>query len=540
MTLHSVILAAALMSVAKPIILLIVVGLWAWVVSRLDKDIKKHYLKQDLWNPVQLAAGAVAVLLWLLIPIFFLGMFVALLVMGGGIVAYAMHRNGQVSAHERWDFSLDSFKRKLNEREVAAAQTQAAVRLLHPDGSAMEVPAGADPMAEPHQTLENALGFLLTRGGERLELHVNTERARLSAVVDGVKYDLPGLESRVGLGIVEYLKSRSGMDPADRRRRQSGSQLIDAGAQGRHTLGLTTFGSTKGVVLHASIDAARRTVRKLDELGMLPVQLQALNPIFDEKKRVVLVSCGPQNGQTTTLYSLLARHDPYTHSIMTLEESHSIDLEGVTHDPIEPGADGATWSKRVAALIRKGPDVVLVEKVIDPQVARVIADAHDSLRTYVGLAQPDTFSALKVWAKAVGDLKQVAASLQAIVAVRLLRRLCTTCRVPYHPDAEALRKMNLSPDKVTQLYKHSGQVLVRGKPQTCLNCMGIGYKGRIGVFEVMILDDAGRELLVQGHTDPLRAHLRKQKMLYLQEAALARVVEGVTSIGEVTRALAVK
>ena len=129
-------------------------------------------------------------------------------------------------------------------------------------------------------------------------------------------------------------------------------------------------------------------------------------------------------------------------------------------------------------------------------------------------------------------------ALHAIISQRLVRTLCPTCRVAYKPDPEALRKMNLPSDKVSQLYKQTGQVIVRDKPQTCTDCHGIGYRGRVGVFEVMMMDDMARGLIRAGKLDQLRAHLRKNKMLWLQEAALHRAVEGITSISEITRALA--
>jgi type II secretory ATPase GspE/PulE/Tfp pilus assembly ATPase PilB-like protein len=144
---------------------------------------------------------------------------------------------------------------------------------------------------------------------------------------------------------------------------------------------------------------------------------------------------------------------------------------------------------------------------------------------------------MRAWVKAVGDPKLGADALVAVLSQRLVRKLCTTCRVPYRPDPEALRKLNLPADRVAQLYKHSGQVLVKKEMQPCPACLGVAYSGRIGVFEVMVLDDQARALIVAGQLDQLRAYLRKQKMLWLQEAALARVVDGTTSIAEITRVL---
>ena len=131
-----------------------------------------------------------------------------------------------------------------------------------------------------------------------------------------------------------------------------------------------------------------------------------------------------------------------------------------------------------------------------------------------------------------------AGGLGAIVSQRLVRKLCPTCRVAYKPDPNVLRKLNLPAQRVPQLYKHSGKIRVgKDRTQTCSTCLGMGYRGRVGVFEIMVLDDEARKILAAGQMDQFRAHLRRHKMLYLQESALLKVVEGQTSISEITRAL---
>ena len=141
------------------------------------------------------------------------------------------------------------------------------------------------------------------------------------------------------------------------------------------------------------------------------------------------------------------------------------------------------------------------------------------------------------WADKIIGQQKAAAAIGAVMTQRLVRRLCVTCRVPFKPDPAVLRKLNLPPEKVSTLYKNSGQVLVKDKPAVCPDCLGLGFKGRVGVFEMMAFDEQARTFMAAGQYDQLRAHLRKQKVLWLQEAALAKAVEGVTSIGEITRVM---
>jgi type II secretory ATPase GspE/PulE/Tfp pilus assembly ATPase PilB-like protein len=142
-----------------------------------------------------------------------------------------------------------------------------------------------------------------------------------------------------------------------------------------------------------------------------------------------------------------------------------------------------------------------------------------------------------MYAKAVGDLDKVAKSLSAATAQRLVRTLCPECKQAYKPDAAALKKMNLPANRVNELYKASGKVMVDNDEEPCPKCHGIGYIGRTAVFEVLVIDDEARELIRKSDLNGLRSHLRRQKMLYLQETALAKVVAGQTSIREAMRVL---
>jgi len=126
----------------------------------------------------------------------------------------------------------------------------------------------------------------------------------------------------------------------------------------------------------------------------------------------------------------------------------------------------------------------------------------------------------------------------AIIAGHTLRILCPDCRQSYTPQSSLLKKLNLLPQHVQKLYKDAGRPPQQQRSsQSCQNCWGLGYKGRVGVYEVMPLDDAARRLIANLQFDQLRAHLRKHKMLWLQEAALAKAMEGITAIDEITRVL---
>ncbi|MEX2388055.1 MAG: ATPase, T2SS/T4P/T4SS family, partial [Phycisphaeraceae bacterium] len=527
---------AVLMSVVKPLLALALFIGWAWVVVRLDKDADYFHLKRYAWNMGQIAAGAAGFALLLLIPYFVIGFILAAGVMGGAIFAYVWHRNQEVPAAARWTFSMDSFTRRLDEYQQSQAQRRATVTLITHDDEELDVPRGDHPDAEAHGVFENVLDFALPRNAETVEIAVDGKEAKFAVRIDGMKYPQPATEPAVALKLIDYIKQAAGLDVSDRRKKQTGRVRVDAHDLGKHRLDVETAGSTRGLVLTMAIDARARANMPLEKLGLLDSQRKAIEGVIEERGLTVLVAAPPRHGTTTTLFTLLQSHDPYTTSITAYTEEPDPEMEGISYQQLPEGLAAKQYNEQLATLLRSDPDVVLVSRLADANTARLLANNVEHSRFYVPLQMSDTFETLKAWIKQVGDYRAAGDALGAIVAQRLVRKLCPTCRTPYKPDPAALKKLNLPVDKVKQLYQASGKVMVKDKPQACPACYGLGYRERMGVFEVMVLDDEARDLIANNQLDRLRAHLRKQRMLWLQEAALAKVAyEGTTDIKEVTR-----
>ena len=527
----------ALMSMVKPVLLFALVLGWAWCISFFDKDLDRLALKRQAWNAGQMAGGVVGLLALLFIPWFILGFILALLLMGGPIAGYIVYRNTKVNPQLRWNpLDLSSFKRGLDEHQQKAADKRAEVTILNEGGVPKPVPTATDPMHPAHLAFEELMAFALPRDAEVIELQVTAEKVTAVTVIDGVPYPQENFEitPQGGVLLINYVKGHARIDPGEQRKLQTGRIKVRA-ADGDSFVSVETYGSSRGLTMLLRPNPDAQTSVPFDQLGFLQAQLSSLRDALESPGRVFIVTCPQGQGLTTTIYSLTETHDPYTQQIVTLEEKVPFEIEGVSHNIVNYDQDGIAIAKDLAAIIRRDPQVIMIPRLAHNEVAKVAAESSEDIRYYLGLSMPDTFTALRAWCKAVGDLKLAGDSLGGILSSRLFRKLCPVCRVPYQPDPKMLRKMNLPADKVGQLYKSSGQIVVRDKTQLCPNCHGLGYKGRAGVYEVMVLDDIGRDLIAEGALDPLRAHLRKNQMLYLQEAAIAKVVEGTTSISEVTR-----
>ncbi|MEE9212926.1 MAG: ATPase, T2SS/T4P/T4SS family, partial [Phycisphaeraceae bacterium] len=309
------------MSIFKPIVFALVAGGWAWVVSTLDKDLEYFYLKRFMWNGIQMAAGIAAFGLWLIVPVFWLGLPAALLILVGTFVGYVAYRNHNVPPDQQWSLSMETFTRRIDAMQAAQAQKRATVTLLTADEAPIEVPSGDNPQAKGHRALEQVLDYALRRGADRIKLVTDASKAKMSVRIDGVHYPQDEIEAGVAIALMDYLKGHGGLDLAERRKKQSGMLKIDAGDLERHQLELLSSGSTRGLNLTIVIDPHQRVSVAFKQLGLLESQRQQLEPLLEQPGHMVLVSCPPEQGQTTTLYSLVQKHDPYIQGVNTLEDT---------------------------------------------------------------------------------------------------------------------------------------------------------------------------------------------------------------------------
>ena len=529
---------ALLLSLYKPIMMAVLFFAWARMTAYFDQDLRSYSGPHQRWNSIQIVAGMVGFGLWLTLPQFWIGLVVGAATVGGAAGGYVMYRNKQMTTAAMWTFRPATPKHRKTPASEWSKHRLASV-FIDPHGRTLKIPTGHNPLSLAHYLFEGMIGFVLVRHIEQIDILINSQGTSVKVFIDGIDYPQSGLDRETATALIDYLKHVGGLDVADNRRKVTTHLRVETEQAGRHTLALMISGSMQGLEMSLKIDNETRTQREFDQLGLLPTQKQHLQSALQQDHRTVLVACPPGQGQTTTLYSLLQQHDPYVENIVTLEDHIPFEIEGVNHQPISPGTETKQIGQMVTSLLRQDPQVLMLTHL--PQnvgTSQLLANAAREVRLYIGTRHSDTFSALKGWLKWIGDPQIAADALGAIVAGHTLRILCTDCRQSYTPQPSLLKKLNLSPKHVQNLYKDAGQPSEqRGSSQACQNCWGLGYKGRVGVYEVMPLDDTARRLIANLQFDQLRAHLRKQKMLWLQEAALAKAMEGITTIDEITRVL---
>ena len=528
-----------LVSFYKPLLLFVTFVPWAWLISsKLEKDARSLKLNYRQFNLIYMACAVAALVAWLAVPVFWIGWPLGAVVLLAPVYAYVQVRNRAVPEKRR--FMLGKmFAGKLHSARPMRG-VKAAVQFVDHKGREHQNPRKGDARLGIHMALEDVIVPALEVRASQVDISVGPRGAVLTQTIDGVRYKRDAIPDDATLPVIDYLKEIGGLNVEDRRRRQT-TEIKLSGPSGKTELTIVTAGSSNGIEMRLIFNRSTQVLKPFDGLGLLPAQLELLRPLEQDHDRhgIVLFSAPAGQGLTTTGYSLIGRHDAYTSNVKTLEHEIIGRLDGVDQvqfDPTNPDVDFAT---SLQSIIRRDPDIVLITDSKDADTAAIAVEpGMEGPLIYVPQRQPTVNDQIRHWAKLVGDVKKAVKALRVVMNQRLVRQVCPNCRQPYEPQPEQLRKMHLPPDKVKQLYQASGKIQVKNKIESCPVCGGTGFFAQLGIFQVMVINDEIRSLLVSGDLKGAMAEARRNKMLFLQEAALRKVVEGETTIEEVVRATA--
>lgn len=529
----------------KAILILLPFAGWAWLVStKLDKDARYYHLDVNMWNGCQVGAAVAGLAVMLLIPgtihIFWITYPIGLLVLATPTLVYWKIRNQRVPASKRFYLTSDAIRSALDKRQEKRAQRAALIHFTDAEGQVRKSPEKESPLQVVHALVEEILSPALESRATRIELQAKPNGTSIVQTIDGVRTKREPIPTEQGVQVIDYLKDIAGLDVDDRRRQQKGRFKLRIHDDTKKVAAVTA-GSSSGQLLRMDFDRESQLSKPYDGLGLLPSQMETLSTLYDPSDRhgIVLLGAPSGHGLTTSLYGFLSRHDAYTSNIKTLEREVELQLDGVDHTEHDQATAESDFATNLQSILRRDPDVVMLSHLEDAQTARVASEPGlDGPLLYVPLRSNSIEDQIQQWVTQVGDIKQAIKPLRAVINQRLLRGLCPHCRQPFTPSAEQLKKLNLPANKVQQLYRATGQVQVKNKVEVCPVCKGTGYLGQLAVFEVFYLDDEARKLLINKDLKGARAHARRNKMIYLQEAALSKVLSGETTLEEVMRIFA--
>ena len=345
--------------------------------------------------------------------------------------------------------------------------------------------------------------------------------------IDGVLYEMIPPPKHIAAALSSRIKVMANLDIAERRLPQDGR--ISLTVQGnpvdlRVSVLPTMFGES--VVLRV-LDRSQISL-DLAKLGLREDDRKMVNQLIRKPNGIVIVTGPTGCGKTTTLYAALRELNSVETKLITTEDPVEYDIDGLIQVQMKPDI-GLTFARCLRSILRQDPDIILVGEIRDLETAEIAAQA--SLTGHLVFTTLHTNDAPSSIARLL-DLGVepflVTATLEGIVAQRLVRRICENCRTPFKPAEVQLMELGLTTDDIKAKKFYYG----RG----CDRCNNTGYRGRIAIFEIMRFNDELRDLIMnQASTNVLRAAAQKNGMRLLRDCGLAAIYDGITTIDEVVK-----
>ncbi|MBL8815806.1 MAG: Flp pilus assembly complex ATPase component TadA [Planctomyces sp.] len=390
--------------------------------------------------------------------------------------------------------------------------------------------ASSDEMtdAAPIKKLLNMVMLLAIRD-QASDIHLEPfeDEFKIRVRADGVLYEMVPPPRHLANAIVSRVKVMANLDIAERRLPQDGRIELNVGGNSvdlRVSVLPTLFG--EAVVMRV-LD---RTVVALDlnKIGMDAVTLSRFRSIIKRPNGIMLVTGPTGSGKTTTLYSALNELNDIETKIITSEDPIEYDIEGIIQVPVNPDV-GVTFANVLRAILRHDPDKILVGEIRDYETAEIaVQSALTGHLVFSTLHTNDAPSAVTRLRDMGVPAFLITATVEAILAQRLVRRICSECRTQFDPSDELLLELQLPLDTARKYKFYYGK--------GCARCNNSGYKGRIGIYELMTITDEIRDAIAaEASGDDIRDVARTQGMTTLREAGLKLIFDGLTTIDEVVR-----
>jgi type II secretory ATPase GspE/PulE/Tfp pilus assembly ATPase PilB-like protein len=538
-------------NISKLLLFLVVYLLWVRTCWWVDHDARELELPLEVWNPLMVGSGLFGLLVVWLLPWFMISFPILLTLYLVPSLVYVSLRNQIVAPH----------KRVLSERHLRSM----AVRYL-------KLPLGREEEEEEtsgpplvfvgksfNQSDEDPTRVARAAGSKgykaalemvyeaiqlrATDIHMEPSRSQVAVRfrIDGILQNTEPFSRAMGDAVINIFKVLADMDIVEKRKPQDGS--FSAKVEGRNAdFRVATAGSVLGEKLVLRVFDRGQQIMDLTRLGMRDRIHEQIYKIVAQPHGMLIV-CGPTgSGKSTTLYSALNEIDRYQKNVMTIENPVECQVGNVTQIEVNLKA-GKTFASELRSALRQDPDVIMIGEIRDQETAEIACQAAQTGHmVFTTLHANDSVTAIIRMLDLGVQSATLASALSAVLAQRLVRLLCPKCKVRYKPNPEILRKANLPVEKIKHFYRppdpdEQKAVSPEGEPtRVCEHCGGTGYRGRTGIFELLIINDRLRELIRENpNVNAIKQEAVKSGLKYLQEDGLRQVIQGKTSIQELLR-----
>jgi len=340
--------------------------------------------------------------------------------------------------------------------------------------------------------------------------------------MDGVLHDYTKIPPSLYQEVVSRIKVMAKLNVAEKRIPQDGKIRVRIGSKD-YDIRVSVVPTVHGERVVLRLLEKTGNLLTLGELGLSPEDEKKVRHLAERPYGIVLVTGPTGAGKSTTLYAMLLHVKNPRKNIITIEDPVEYQIKGVSQIQVNPKV-GLTFASGLRAILRQDPDIIMVGEIRDPETAEVAVQA--ALTGHLVLSTLHTNDA----SSAVTRLKDmgiepflIASSLEGVIAQRLVRRICENCKEPYRPSEEEVKELGLPRGNYT---------FYRGKG--CEECLGTGYRGRIGIFEVLELDEELKKLINETQeAGRIRETARKKGFKSMLEDGIEKILKGITTSSEV-------
>ena len=356
--------------------------------------------------------------------------------------------------------------------------------------------------------------------------------------VDGVLYDLLSPPKWMQSSLISRIKVMAKMNIAEKRLPQDGRFEVKIGDQSID-IRVSTIPITHGERLVLRLLNKSNTLLRLPELGLKDEKLNTVEGLIQSSHGIILVTGPTGSGKTTTLYAILSKINSPDINIITIEDPVEYQLKGIGQIQVNSKID-LTFSRGLRSIVRQDPDVILIGEMRDQETADIgVQSALTGHLVFSTLHTNDSASAITRLIDIGVEPFLISSSVIAVIAQRLVRVLCSDCKEAYQPDEATLKQ--LQQIKVKEGLGHtdlpvSDNTITIYRSTGCPKCFHSGYKGRIGIYEIMVLNESLQNMIMQTHdSHQIKKEAALQGMTSLYDDGIQKVLEGTTTIEEVLR-----
>lgn len=376
-------------------------------------------------------------------------------------------------------------------------------------------------------------GLIITRGiqDKCSDIHIEPGKSalRVRYRIDGIMHDGLTVPKKVQASLVSRIKIMADMDIAEKRAPQDGRISATVGGK-QYDFRVSTLPNINGekVVLRV-LDKSSIHIG-LNKLGFLPETLELFQSVISRTYGIILVTGPTGSGKSTTLYSVLSQLNSGEKNILTIEDPVEYELPGVTQTQVNPRA-GVTFASGLRTMMRQDPDIIMVGEIRDQETAMIAIEA--ALTGHLVLATLHTNDApgsiTRLLDMGVENFL-IASAVAGVLAQRLLRLICPKCKESYAPPRDAVKRLGMNIEEGTEV------TFFRGRG--CDFCKGAGYKGRIGIYELMPITDKIRDLVLANSSSyAIKEAAVEAGMKTLRDDAMQKILLGLTTVEESLRVM---